>query len=589
MIFLSVQPDEYYFKWQLELQICNFNNLAVSPGQIHILIGYNPRVGLSPDFTRLISHNKDKACFFVYPDDRQTPEYKPSIRPHLIAKHLTQFPALERETIFYHDSDIVFNQLPDFGQLTTGQDWYVSDTRDYLDSHYIRQHGNEDLFKEMCNIVDISSDVVEFGDEHCGGSQYVLKSTTVAFWKKVEKDAEALYRVMEAHNRKAAEKEYITSGRRRSQFHGIQSWCADMWSLLWNALRDGFVVRISHELDFCWANDPRKRLDTCKILHYTGNMTSNGDFFFKKTKYINYSPYYDPGLNVINEDCASSLLLPLITQVRNQRAMERSDLSDVSFLIPVCIDSEDRLENLMYLTRYLDKYFNTNILIFETGSERKVSIETLPVSCCYRFFSSEDESFFHTKVNNLLIREAKTTIIAIHDTDVIFPIEQILKSVELIRTEGYQVVYPYDGRFTTVDRLLKAMFGKILSPALLTENAGKFAIGTHRSFGGGVLLHREDYIKAGMDNEFFTSWGPEDIERVKRLANLGYRIGRVKGEVYHLPHKRNIDSGYRNYDTRVQFMEEYLKICNMGREQLENFIRTWSWITCKQDSLAENK
>lgn len=83
MIFLSAQPDESYFIWQLELQIFNLKNPDVASSNIHILIGYNPSLGPTSAFQGFIALNKD-ANFFLYPDNRNDREYVPSIRPHII-------------------------------------------------------------------------------------------------------------------------------------------------------------------------------------------------------------------------------------------------------------------------------------------------------------------------------------------------------------------------------------------------------------------------------------------------------------------------------------------------------------------------
>ena len=84
-------------------------------------------------------------------------------------------------------------------------------------------------------------------------------------------------------------------------------------------------------------------------------------------------------------------------------------------------------------------------------------------------------------------------------------------------------------------------------------------------------------MAAGMENQHFTSWGPEDIERPKRMTNLGYKVKRMKGPLFHLPHERKANSGYINSDYYVTFMEEYLKVANMDKEALESYISTWEW------------
>ena len=41
------------------------------------------------------------------------------------------------------------------------------------------------------------------------------------------------------------------------------------------------------------------------------------------------------------------------------------DLSDVTFIIPVCIESQDRLNNSVSVLSYLNYHFNTNVIIHE--------------------------------------------------------------------------------------------------------------------------------------------------------------------------------------------------------------------------------
>lgn len=134
MFFLSAQPDDYYFTWQLELQLFNFMRLGIPPNDIHVLIGYNIKRGLRAYFQEFIKRNIDKASFYTYPDNRVNKEYLSSLRPHIIQQHLSKFPSIQNEAIFYHDSDIIFRELPDFYSLLNDNIWYVSDTRNYLDS-----------------------------------------------------------------------------------------------------------------------------------------------------------------------------------------------------------------------------------------------------------------------------------------------------------------------------------------------------------------------------------------------------------------------------------------------------------------------
>lgn len=87
----------------------------------------------------------------------------------------------------------------------------------------------------------------------------------------------------------------------------------------------------------------------------------------------------------------------------------------------------------------------------------------------------------------------------------------------------------------------------------------------------------ETYITAGLENEYITSWGPDDVDRVKRMEILGYPCKFEDGELYHLYHTRAINSLFANIETQNRLYLEYLKICSMNKNNLINYISTWPW------------
>lgn len=578
MIFLSVQPDDYYFTWQLELQLYNFGKAGIPASDIHVLIGFNPKRGLEHHFQEFIEKNKHKARIFIYPDTRERRKYDPSIRPHLIQQHLLANPLLGRENIFYHDADIIFRELPNFEDMMRDDAWYMSDTRSYTGSDFLIQNGGETTFKAMCAVIGIDPQTVIANDQHCGGAQYFLKGTTVEFWNKVERDCEDLFELMENHNKRQSQLFYDNYGFPQQSFIGIQSWCADMWAVFWNALLSGQKVRLHSELNFLISKSPIEAWQTTKILHYTGEATGAAGAIFRKIKYIRYSPYYDQELET--EDFSKTASLPLVRLIKEYRAVldeQRIDLRDVTFIIPVRIDSDSRLSNLYITTACLNKYFKTNILILEADTESKIDRLRLPDCCRCIFIEDGNQSLHRTRINNAGIREANTEFVAIYDTDVIFPIDQIVQSVHALRNKSVAMVSPYSGDFIGVSNLFKSMMERLLDPDLLTLNVKKFPVPVRRSYGGAAFLNRKIYMSAGMENEHFTSWGPEDIERPKRMKNLGYKVKRINGPLFHLPHERKVNSGYQHNDQYVTFITEYLKVANMGKEELEGYIGTWEW------------
>ena len=79
--------------------------------------------------------------------------------------------------------------------------------------------------------------------------------------------------------------------------------------------------------------------------------------------------------------------------------------------------------------------------------------------------------------------------------------------------------------------------------------------------GGAFLANREAYIKAGMENENFYGWGPEDWERIERWKNLGYRIKTIDGVLFHLTHPRDMNGKHNSEGQRKITTQEKDKIC----------------------------
>ncbi|QEL03486.1 hypothetical protein FKG96_22515 [Olivibacter sp. LS-1] len=574
IIYLSAQPDEFYFIWQLEIQLLNFSDMGIHPSAIHVLIGYEQKKGLSDEFSAFINENRDKARFFIYPDTRKRRSYPSSIRPNLIRQHYLRIKDLESAIIFYHDSDVIFRTLPDFEQLRRGDTWYVSDTHTYLSVEYIKKYGGDRLLSEMCQVMDIPVSTILKNNKNTGGAQYLLKNVKADFWYTIEEDTENLYYHLSDFNNEKAEEEYLLTGLRRSEFHGLQAWYADMWAILWRAWSLDITVKTHDELKFCWADDPNVLYESTKILHYSGSAQRGNGKNFSKTDYANFSPWHDSKLNFSSKEIASHAVIKYVHRVRDTQ--KRADLSDTSFLIPIRADSEERLENLYQVCSYLDKYFKTHILIAESDSMARVDKSLLPPDCQLFFLRDKNPTLHRTSVNNWLIKKADTPFIAIYDTDAVIPIQQILESVNRLRYDFCDMVYPYDGTFVLLDELFKQMFAKVLDPSLLSVNKNKFVVDTRRSCGGVVFLNRNSYISAGLENEHFKSWGPEDRERMKRMDTLGFRIDRVGGALYHLPHPRSENSKMAD-EVQERYMEEYFKICNMDKNELKAYTEAWHW------------
>lgn len=271
MIYISAQPDEDYFVWQLRVQIANLKSVGFN-GEYHILVKMM-RDLVNPNFLELQKELEDEhfKFFFFLEERKDWRAYLPSLRPYVLAKHFASHNIGE---FFYIDSDIIFRELPDFTQLPNHS--WVSDCVSYVGGEYILSKSHN-LLKAMCAIVGIDVATVLLRNKHSGGAQYFIRGVDSAFWQKVEKDAINLYL-------------YMTEFNQTYQGHGIQAWTADMWAVLWNLWLTDIECKVHKELDFCWPTQRVKEWDKVKILHNAGVTPDLRNKLFYKADYIRVSP-----------------------------------------------------------------------------------------------------------------------------------------------------------------------------------------------------------------------------------------------------------------------------------------------------------
>lgn len=251
-------------------------------------------------------------------------------------------------------------------------------------------------------------------------------------------------------------------------------------------------------------------------------------------------------------------------------AEKKIDLRDVTFTIPVMIDSKERKENLELVVCLLQRYFDTNIIVGEIG---KAAGKIADYCSYYRF---DIPCFHRTKMLNMMASAAKTKYIANWDADVFCPPMQIIKSVEKLMA-GAGMVYPYEYKFMRIPRqyigeIYKnydlGVFSKYDFPSSETKQKP--------SFGGAVLWEKEAFFSVGGENENMISYGPEDVERYVRAKKLGIAIERVKGYLYHFDHPRGPNSSKRNPYFQSN-KREFDRICQMGKNELSNYINSKKW------------
>lgn len=226
--------------------------------------------------------------------------------------------------------------------------------------------------------------------------------------------------------------------------------------------------------------------------------------------------------------------------------MNKFNLSDVAFLIPVRLDSIERLENLITSVRFLNNNFVTNIYILEADKINNGIIERVlgPV-CKYTFVKDYDTIFHRTKYINQLVSLNNERILVIWDADIIINTKQIYNAARNIRNNICDVCFPYNGTFYNVTDPLRYVFMENLDINTIESNINKLSVlYNNTQNGGGIFISREYFIKGGRECEHFYGWGSEDWNRYEKWKRLGYRIFREQGPLYHLHHSRNINGQF---------------------------------------------
>lgn len=216
-----------------------------------------------------------------------------------------------------------------------------------------------------------------------------------------------------------------------------------------------------------------------------------------------------------------------------KKNINKSNLLDVTFIIPVRISHVDRLNNLEFLINYLTNNFNTNIIVYEADTTIKITKNILD-KVTHMFEYTSDNIFHRTKYLNNMLKKVTTKYVVNQDCDVFLPLNVYTDAVNLLNN-GVDVVYPYNGEFVNFNRNELDDVCKTFNP--------KDSQTTLDSYGGMIFFNTEVYKNGGGEDERFYGWGFEDRERVSRFRKLGYRVERMSNRLYHIDHHRDINSG----------------------------------------------
>lgn len=318
--FICAQPDDTYYTWQVHLWLESLKNIGHSDKAIVLI--FTPASRSFNDNWKKVQDLYPEAEFKFYKDEEiNNPQsvsklvgvYIPVLRPWLLWNYFKENPQMSQHAVFYCDSDILFTDKFNVDEFAQDNVCYLSDTNSYINSQYfdskihqvlpekLEEYKNRDILAELASVIGISREIAEENKEHSGGAQYFLKNITASFWSKVMNDCIIIRTYLQAVNQEFFKDENT----------GFQSWCADMWAVLWNLWLLDHETKVVPELDFAWGSDPITKLEKCTIYHNAGIVSPHQQerpCFYKGKYHSGADPTKDPHLDVVLNDEKSKLL-----------------------------------------------------------------------------------------------------------------------------------------------------------------------------------------------------------------------------------------------------------------------------------------
>ena len=250
---------------------------------------------------------------------------------------------------------------------------------------------------------------------------------------------------------------------------------------------------------------------------------------------------------------------------------KKEEMDDLTIIIPLFYDSEDRLINLERCLNHIKEYFDVKIIVLEAGEIPRFKEVCKGIE--YHFVKDDNKMFYRTKYLNILTKMTNTKFVLNLDVDVLINPYGIQEGIDLLRKDKIDIVYPYNGVF--IDGEYSHIKEKISKKKLNIFDYinTKLRLYEHQSVGALFLFNKEKYQSVGAENENFKSWGSEDSERFLRMKKVGLRVYRTNNVIFHQRHRRGDNSGVNIFSEENE--KEFEKIEKMSKKELLEYIKTW--------------
>ena len=249
------------------------------------------------------------------------------------------------------------------------------------------------------------------------------------------------------------------------------------------------------------------------------------------------------------------------------KVVRRFDLTKTTFIIPLRIETDDRMRNIVTTLIYLTRNFDTKVIVKEVDKESVYEREVLPLleqalepdmlASIHHIFEKSDEFTFHrTKILNDMLWMVDTPVVANYDSDIILPLESYINATNMIAKgwvhpdaeggEPVKIIYPYGyGDYQWQCHVGDNEVTNFINSGFNFEYFNGHMRQWDAKYGFCQFFDTDEYKKLGGENENFIAYGYEDDERHFRF-NLLSSVGRIHEYVYHLEHGRTKNSWFNN-------------------------------------------
>jgi predicted glycosyltransferase involved in capsule biosynthesis len=245
-------------------------------------------------------------------------------------------------------------------------------------------------------------------------------------------------------------------------------------------------------------------------------------------------------------------------------------------LMPVHIDTNDRIENLAATVKYLEKKSPyIRCMIIESDSTMKVPVDLQQMANVDYVFQENAGSFSKCAMLNVGLRMAKTPLVAIYDVDTIVSDQAIREGISRWRS-GWDIIFPHNMVFVNLKgKHRKLVCDESVIPKIPYFRSPKSPVQDEdielKGIPSGiVIIDRVKFLGIGGMNELMKGYGWEDIEVFKRGMRLGLSLCYLRNfNLFHLDHRRGPFS--QQGDSFQSNQCEYFRMLKLSKKELVRY------------------